>query len=155
MVEEAMVRLRLSVGDSTVSLPGFVQIDPLNQNRPGNPADLTKYAEEGEAVEIVAADVLDYYPCEFRSKLLGHWVSRLSRGGMIIIGTREIVEVCRYVMLGEAASFDKLVFGPVGGQRRQSAGTLPELKSMLSLMGTTLVRSYVKDFMSYVEAIRD
>jgi len=149
-----MVKLRLSVRDSKMSLPGFVHIDPFSQENPGNPADLSRHAEEGEALEIVAADVLDFYPGEFRHRLLGHWVSRLSRGGVILVGTREIVEVCRHVMLGETDSFSQLVFGS-SGQRRQSAGTLPELKSMLSLMGTTLVRSYVKDFMSYVEAVRD
>lgn len=149
-----MVKIRMTVGGQKLGLPGFIEVDPASPESPGNPADLSQLAEEGEALEIQATDVLDYYPFEFRTKLLTHWVSRLARGGVMVVGTREIVEVCRKVTLGDISDFIQLIYGVGGGQRRTSAGTLPQLRTMLSSLGMTPVRSYVSDFTSYVEAIR-
>lgn len=149
-----MVKIRMTVGGQKLGLPGFLEIDPVNPQAPGNPADLSMIAEEGEAVEIQATDVLDFYPFEFRTKLLTHWVTRLARGGLMVVGTREIVEVCRKVTLGDPSEFISLIYGEAGKQRRTSAGTLPQLRAMLSGLGMTPVRSYVSDFTSYVEAIR-
>lgn len=149
-----MVKIRMTVGGPILGLPGFIEIDPTNRDFPGNPTDLSSIAEEGEAVEIQAADVLDFYPIEFRPQILAHWVSRLARGGLMVVGTREIVEVCRQVTLGDTSGFLSLVFGEVGKQRRLSAGTLPQLRSVLASLGMTPTRTYVQDFNSYVEAIR-
>lgn len=149
-----MVKIRMTVGGPVLGLPGFKEIDPTNRNYPGNPTDLSDLAEEGEVLEIQATDVLDFYPIEFRGQILAHWVSRLARGGLMVVGTREIVEVCRQVSLGDVTGFLPLIYGEVGKQRRLSVGTLPQLRSTLSSLGMTPIRSYVNNFVSYVEAIR-
>lgn len=149
-----MVKIRLSVNEPAMRLPGYVEIDPANQ--PGvNPADLSSFAEEGEAQEILASDMLDFYPQEHRFALVSHWASRLGRGGILSIGTIEAVEACRnFVESNDIQNFRSILFGP-GNRRRLSCGTLPEIVAMATDSGLKVVRSYVKNFFSYVEAIRE
>lgn len=149
-----MVKIRLSIGEPSVPMPGYVQVDPARPVEGVSVTDLSRVSEEGEAAEILAVDVLDFFHPEHRGNVLAHWVSRLGRGGVIVLGTQEMVEVARqFVVGGDHEAFRNAVYGPPG-RRRMSAGTLPELKDMAASLGLTVNKSYTRNNFSYVEAAR-
>jgi len=149
-----MVKIRLSIGEPAMRLPGYIEIDPTTSPNV-NLGDLSAFAEVGEAEEILASDILDFYPQEHRFALISHWRSRLGRGGVLSIGTIESVDVCStFTGTGDIQSFRSMLFGH-SNRRRLSCGTLPEIVAMASDSGMKVVRSYIKNFFAYVEAIRE
>jgi hypothetical protein len=154
MVEEIVVKIRLSVGEPSVPMPGYIQVDPARPVEGLSVSDLSRLSEEGEASEILAVDVLDFFHPEHRHAILSHWVSRLNKGGVIVLGTQEMVEVARLFMIsGDHEAFRTAMYGP-SGRRRVSMGTLPELKHSLATLGLEIVKSYTRNNFSYVEAKR-
>jgi hypothetical protein len=147
-----MVKIRLSVAEPAMMLPGYVEVDPSRPVGGVSLTDLSRVSEEGEAAEILALDVLDFFHPEHRNMVLAHWTSRLGDGGSIVLGTLEMVEISRLLVVsGDHESFRQSIFGPPG-RRRVSVGTLPELKSALVSLGLNIVKSYTRNNFSYVEA---
>lgn len=149
-----MVKIRLSIGEPAMMLPGYVEVDPSRPAGGVSLTDLSRVSEEGETDEVLALDVLDFFHPEHRNMVLRHWISRLCSGGSIVVGTLEMVEVARLLIVnGDHESFRQSLFGPPG-RRRVSVGTLPELKHSLTSLGLNIVKSYTRNNFSYVEAIR-
>jgi len=149
-----MVKIRLSIGEPSMALPGYVEVDPARPTEGVSLADLSRVAEEGEAAEILAVDVLDFFHPEHRNVVLSHWASRLGKGGAIVVGTLEMIEVARLLVVGgDHEAFRQSLFGPPG-RRRMSVGTLPELKRALTSLGLNIAKSYTRNNFSYVEATR-
>ena len=74
---------------------GFVAVNPSRGNLDG-------VVEAGEASEVVALDVLDYFKLDQQQDLLRHWASRLAPGGVLTVSCTDIYEVARSLALGFA-----------------------------------------------------
>jgi hypothetical protein len=103
--------------NSTNILNGYVNIDPLGfaPNKTFAPLDnLDKVIFNGEAEEIRAYNVLQYYSVSTGHKLLQHWAAKLEHGGKLCITVPNTNELLRSYINGEYSveEINTLLFGP-------------------------------------------
>jgi len=69
--------------------------------------------EEGEAEEIVAADVIDFMVLTSVNDVIANWISKLRVGGTLIIGGVDAFEASKsfYQQRLDISSFNRLVHG--------------------------------------------
>ena len=72
---------------------GYVSVNPARGNLDG-------LVEAGEASEVVALGVLDFFKPEQQHEMLAHWASRLAPGGVITVSCTDLYEVARSLVLG-------------------------------------------------------
>lgn len=97
-------RLNLLIGDPANVRSGYTNVDPLAPD--GDPAgrvrcdpgNLDPVVDAGEAVEIVAHDIIDRVPMHQANALLEHWLSKLAHGGTIVLSCVDILEVARSLL---------------------------------------------------------
>jgi hypothetical protein len=61
----------------------------------GDIKNLDPFVNDAEATEIIATDVIDYLPLNDMNTIIDHWVSKLRRGGKIVIGGIDLFQVCK------------------------------------------------------------
>jgi len=80
--------------------PGYLNVSPFTTEESddlkiGEVFDLDEWVDDAEATEIIASDVIDYLPANLVMDVIEHWVSKLRRGGTLIIGGTDLYEVCK------------------------------------------------------------
>lgn len=108
-------------------LPGVVQADVLNLP-----------IKDGSVAEILASDVYEHVSYHKSQELLAHWVSKLKRGGILIIRTPcldKIVEFCgRAEALG---TIEEIIAAIFGGQDYQE-------NTHLTICQVALMKKYLR-----------
>ncbi len=111
------MKVFLSLGSNEI-LAGYLCIDPIaSQQNPNkvtcDPADLSSLIDSGEAQEILAPDVLDYYPLADKITVVENWFGKLGHEGMITVGGLDLNELGRLIYLRELGvqQVNELIYG--------------------------------------------
>lgn len=69
--------------------------------------------DANELEELVAMDILDYFPMHYADKVLDHWLSRLKHGGRLTLSVADLRQVSRELLNNTAdiADVNELLFG--------------------------------------------
>jgi hypothetical protein len=101
-----MLKLNLLVDDPAGVKPGYLNLDPFapepcsDGRVRGALHQLHEHADGGEAAEVLALGVLEFFPAEAADKVLRHWVSKLAHGGTITLSCWDARELCRGYLAG-------------------------------------------------------
>ncbi len=134
------MKLFLTLANNEV-LNSYINVDPIaaqqNPNKvAADPSDLSSLIDNGEAEEILAPDVLDYYILADKIKVLEHWLGKLGHEGTITIGGLDIHEAGRLMYLRElnVQQTNELLYGVQNTQgiARRSLLTLQDVTDVFS-----------------------
>ena len=59
--------------------------------------NLDVVVDDGEAEVLIARNVINYMPQEHLISTLNHWISKLRRGGRIVVGAIDLYEIARQI----------------------------------------------------------
>lgn len=157
------MKLNLLLDNPADARPGWVNVDPFAPDGDPlrvrcDPTDLEPVADAGEADELLALGVIDYLPLPRADAVLGHWLSRLARGGTIAISAVDLLEVTKSLhnRLISVAEANVLLYGEQQKQWqfRQSSYTAGVLAAELTARGLRVLKKRVSDFRAIVVAQR-
>lgn len=100
------MRINLLIDNPKDVRSGYVNIDPLAPaNDPAGRVngvlhDLSHTVDDGEAVEIIANEILEYHPGGVLDDVINNWLKKLAHGGTITLSTIDVREVARNIWLG-------------------------------------------------------
>ncbi|MAF25660.1 hypothetical protein CL634_08840 [bacterium] len=108
------MKVNISVGSSEFK-NGYLNIDPVSKPD-GLDIDIRKLdtiIEDAECTEFIAEDVLDYLEKLEAENVLEHWISKIRKGGKIIIGGIDAYEVSKmfYQQKITLEEFNTLIHG--------------------------------------------
>jgi len=144
-------------------LAGYLTINPFcptetDDVKRCDVRNLDKYLDDAECESIVAWDVLDYISLPEREKVVNHWVSKLARGGTLLIGGTDLRLVSKSVSAYqiEPKGATVLLYGvqeqPWGIKRSMS--TCVDTAQMMRSMGLKVLRAQYEGFQYFVEVVR-
>lgn len=155
------MRVNLLINNSADIRNGYLNIDPLSEDDTrikGDVSNLNHAVDAGEAEEIVAYGILDYFPGAMVDEILDNWLSKLAHGGTITIGVIDAKEVSRAFVAGmiELEEVNTLMHGEQEEkwQIRKSSFTLNQLSEVLSNRGYKILKKRIQNFRAYVTAQR-
>lgn len=132
---------------------GYVNIDASQS------ADIDGFVDDGEASEIVALDVLDYFPGPDVDDILNKWLKKLAHGGVLTLSVVDLREVSRAILAGSISLVDanELLFGKQekDWQFKKSAFTLSQLAEVLETLGYKVLAKRVQNFRAVVTVQRN
>ncbi len=127
---------------------GYENINLLTQQ------DLSCIADNGEAEEVLALNVLDYLPYPNIANIVSHFVSKLAHKGKLIIQVVDTLEVCkalanRSITMGEAAT---LLYGEQSEpwNFRKAPFTIVDLVALFQSKGLRILRKHTEAFQSLI-----
>jgi len=158
------VKVNLLIDNPGDVRSGYVNIDPLApENDPdgrlkGDVGNLDHAVDGGEAEEILALEVLDYFPGHQADDILANWLSKLAHGGRLTISVVDVKEVARAVCSNNLSIDDinELLHGKQEKpwQFRKSAYTLSQLVEVLSNQGYKVLARRVQNYRALVTVER-
>lgn len=120
---------------------------------------LDPVVDDGEAEEIRAIDILDYFPLKECDKLLQHWVSKLKHGGRLIIQVVDLMLVAKGIIREHILPYDANLF--LHGEQRNPSDfrlsnyTINQLVNILEkAFGLTIIRKRLENYRAIIEAER-
>jgi predicted SAM-dependent methyltransferase len=124
-------------------LAGYINIDPLAVDGDGKIAadisNLDATIDDGEADEIIADSILDYFPYRNTASIVGNWVKKLRKGGKLILVCPNIYEVARQLMRREITETqaNELIYDGRGEdwQLKKNLYSVTTMEEMLKSMG--------------------
>lgn len=148
------MKLNLLIDNPGDCRSGYVNVDPLTPDDCSDGRvrahlhDLSPVADDGEAVEIVALDVLDYFPAAQADEVLQGWLRKLAHGGRLTVGVVDLKEVCRGVLAHTLSDEDanELLHGRQERphQFRKASFTLGKLAEVLGNLGYKVLAKRVQ-----------
>ena len=126
--------------------------DEIEFCRLGN---LDPIVDDGEAQYILARDIVNYLRQDELFESLSHWISKLSHGGVICIGSADINEVCRMIYNGEISGQDigDVLYGS-GENIKKSSMWSDLLIDFLRSKGLKILKARLERYHLIVEAQR-
>lgn len=140
---------------------GYTNVDPLGRDGTlgGDYRLLDNWCEDAEAREIRGDDVLNYLHASEVYNVLKHYVSKLRRGGRVVLGGTDFFELAKQYTLGQVTLNDvnKLVHGELTMAWLQKRGCYEpnEVAVLLKQLGLRLLKKRVNGKKFVLEAIRD
>jgi len=157
------MKINLLIDNGAGVRSGYVNIDPYadSNNDSRISADLTNLShtvDDGEATEIIAHDVLSYYPQSLASRILENWVKKLAYGGTITVSALDQTEVARHINSG-FLTVEQANLLLHGAQEKdwdtiKSSFTLTRLAEALESLGLKIIRRRSSDYKVMVTARR-
>lgn len=158
------MRINLLVDSPGDQRSGYLNVDPVapegcgDGRTRGEPNDLSFAVDPAEAEEIVALDVLDYYPAHAADQVLSHWLSLLRRGGTLTLSVVDVREVARGILSGELSPEDvqELLHGRQERpwQFRKASYTLSQLSDVLQNRGHKILARRNQNYRAVVTCQR-
>jgi len=91
--------LKLNLGCGTKLMDGYINIDIRPLNDQILVGDVASLPYDNETVdEIYASDIYEHIGHVRSQELLNHWVSKLKRGGKLLIHTSNLNGLCEFVL---------------------------------------------------------
>lgn len=155
------MRLNLMI-EGSGSRTGFVNIDPYSHDVPNvikaDLSNLSHTVDDAEASEIVAHEVLDYYPGKMVDLVLDNWLLKICHGGTLTISVVDTQEVAKALCDGNI-DIDEVQDLLHGKQERQwdvrkATFTLAILVTVLENKGLKILQKRVRNYRAYVVAQR-
>lgn len=142
---------------------GYLNIDPFapaegDQRVKGDVSDISWAVDDAEATEIVALDVIDFFPARDADRVLNNWLSKLARGGRLTVSAVDVREVARAFLAGTLHLDDvnDLLHGKQEQpwQCRRAAYTLDQLVEVLGNLGYKVLLKRVQNHRAVVTVER-
>ena len=159
------MRVSITVGE-TEFRNGYLNIDPISGSDSGDAggaikADIRNLDEiimDSECVEIIAEDVLDYLVRNDAIVTLQHWVTKLRKGGKIIVGGTDSFEVSKQFcqkIIG-VDEFNTIMHGGFSQpwDTKLSHTSLEDLQQQLESYGIKIIKKRVNGFRLVIEGER-
>ena len=116
------------------------------------------YVSNGEADEILALDVLSYFPAQATGFLLETWTNKVSIGGTITISDIDAIEVSRSLSNGSLSinDYNVLIHGMQNQPWlfRKTCLTLSQLVEYFELKGWQILSKLIDNFQFVITAKR-
>lgn len=130
------MKINLLMNNKSGVLNNCLNLDPYGDNQARQKTDITNLdniVDNGEADEILARDILCYFPLLETPRLIDGWLKKLRKGGKLLIEGTDYEKVCMDVYYGNLnfSDFHDMIYGK---------GLLK--KNCLSLSGLT---KYVRE----------
>lgn len=114
-----MKKVNLLIDNPGGTLSGYDNIDPFTPDDDkfgrikGDVSNLDHEVDNGEASEILAHGILNYYSGEHVDGVLSNWVSKLAHGGQLTVSGVDLRAVCRDYLNGNLPIEDanEILFG--------------------------------------------
>lgn len=157
------MKLNLLINNPGGARSGYVNVDPIAPDGDadrikGQLEDLNHVCDAAEVAEIVAHDILDFFPAPMADKVLDHWVSRLAHGGTLTVSVVDLLEVSRAFV---ARSLDthqanELLHGKQGQpwEVRMATYHVPVLVDVLARKGLKIMMKRISNYRAVVVAQR-
>jgi len=143
---------------------GYLNIDPFAPTPDthgrvvGDVNNLDKLVENGEAEEIVAHDILGYFPPQQVDEVLGNWLGKLAHKGILTVACPDVGEAARQFLqnLIRIEDYNVLLHGEQteGWQLRRSSFTLPLLVGVFTTRGFRVIQKRIQNNFAVVTAQR-
>jgi hypothetical protein len=156
------MRVNLIYGKSDV-LTGFLNIHPFAREETehlkiADVKNLNRWAEDAEITELIANDVIDYFPMQDAPKIIAGWVRKLRIGGKIVISGIDLPLVAK--SLSQRQIDTKTAVMLLHGSQeephlvRRFQVSLPEICNLLEQMGLKIMKKRHMGFAYVVEGVR-
>ena len=139
---------------------GYLNIDPIaepgdvNGRIKGDIGNLSEHVDAGEADEIVALDILDYFPTNTVDIVLNNWLTRLRHGGRLTMSVVDIREVARGVLAGNLSpnDYNELLYGKQEQpwQFKKSIYTLNQIAEVLANLGFKILSKRIQNLRAVI-----
>ncbi len=143
---------------------GYTNIDPYADpidpagRVTGDLSNLSHVVDDGEAAEIVALDIISYYPSRLTPLLLKNWSSKLAFNGTLTISVLDQSEIARQIRSGALdsnAACDVLH----GTQQRdwqniKSSFTMQSIISLIEATGLVITKKRPVGHKLFISAVR-
>jgi hypothetical protein len=142
-VSAANLKLNLSIGKPKNIRHGYTNVDPFaKQEDDSYKAELHQLdsvVDDGEAVEMIALDVIEYYPYNDLDILFQHWWKKLKKGAKLTVDFYEIRRIAKDLVAYRLSleEFNKVI--------AQSFLSMEEAKVKLEAAGFTLLHAKFAD----------
>lgn len=156
------MKINLLVNSNDVR-SGYTNIDPFasptdTQKVIGNVYDLDEYVDDGEAIDLLALDVIDYVSPASTDAVLDIWIKKIRHGGTITIGGIDMREIS-HAFLNNKISLTEANILLYGAQRapyeyRKATLTIQHVINMFKERGFKLERKQIIQYHYYVTARR-
>tara|TARA_Y100001938_G_scaffold147611_2_gene229209 strand:- start:2397 stop:2879 length:483 start_codon:yes stop_codon:yes gene_type:complete len=158
----AKINLIYGVGDV---LHTHTNINPFDNNADGkmiirdSVTNIDKYADNAELLELIATDVIDYFPAQETEKIISGWISKIRLGGKIVVGGIDLMEVCKafssYSIDNNFANV--LLHGQQNPQYmiKKSTSMALIVASFLQSNGFKVIKKRIENYQMIVEAKRE
>lgn len=100
------MKLNLLLDNPAGILNGYVNVDPFAKGQDervcAEVTNLDSVVSDGEAEEILAYDILHYFPMIMVDGMIANWLKKLSiKGGKLAISATDLYEVSRQFWIGD------------------------------------------------------
>lgn len=147
--------------DSQDVLNSYLNIDPFSETQDklkGEITNLDWIVDDGEAEEILAYNILEFFEFGKADEILNNWLRKLAKGGILIIGYNDIDEIARlfYQTHIELDQFNKLVFGEQkrGWDFKKCGFTTYQLSEVLKNKGYKIRQAKIEGIAGVIVAER-
>lgn len=129
------MKINICFGDSNEYLNNYINTNIFESNnfKQCHPENIDSIADDGEAEQILAINVLNYIDYNKINNVLNNWFNKLKYDGTIIISFFDFLETARLFSLGELHIDDarKIFYGEQkeGWDFFKSGVSLEEIKS--------------------------
>lgn len=158
------MKLNLLLDNGADLRSGFINVDPIapeNDEQGRLKSDVSNLDDvccDNEADEIVALDILDYYPGGAADKILSNWLRKLKHGGKLTFSVVDYREVARAVLANSISPDDvnELLYGKQEKkwQFKKGAFTLQQLVEVLSNMDYKVLSKRVQNYRAVITVER-
>lgn len=142
---------------------GYINIDPFAPDNDrdrvkGDVSTISHSIDDGEASEILAYDILDFFAANMADEILAHWLSKLAHGGTLTVAVIDLLEVARGVT-SHIVSIEQAQDLLHGLQEKKwdlkkSSYTLQQLVSTISSRGYKVLSKRVENYRAIVTCQR-
>jgi hypothetical protein len=117
-----------------------------------------KEVDDGEATEIRAIDILEYYPKTEVEKLIGYLLKKVSHKGRLVIGGYDAIDVMKGFVVGKI-DMDETTFALYGERKevpyhKKVCYTVHQIAEFLESKNMKILKKRVSHFRYVVEAER-
>jgi len=124
----------------------------------GEIIDLDWIACDGEVDEIIADDILSYFPYNQLTQILSNWIKKLSLTGSLILVGVDLKEVSRLLTFGKITD-EEYYYAVYGNQKekwetKKSGSHLNEMVSVLERYGLKITCKNFNNYNFIIEAKR-
>jgi len=157
------MKVNLLLDNPNGAIKGYLNIDPFApiDNDPRQNGDITNLdwgIDGNELEEILADDIINYFPFPALNGIVANWVSKLAINGKLILRGIDYEEVCRQITFQQIdkALGLQLLYG-VQDKRshiRQSGLTLLDITEYLENLNMKIMLKLLDGYNYVIEAVK-
>lgn len=158
--------MKIKLGINETPFSGYINIDPLPKETPseceivvGDPRVSVGVAENNEAIEILAPNMLNYIHHTEVANFITSWVGKLRHGGKIILGGVDGYEIAKKYARKEinTMEYNTLAYGPAKSAWAYYLGTvsLNDITELLEHLGLKILKREVVGLQFIVVGVRE